>query len=182
MKNYFSHKEFLKFPKHPTPQDLFLLEAMKYNLNIVRAEIKTPIRITNCVRTRADYYRLKKKGYHPSATSDHFWGRAIPTIKRKDKKRYGPFFTMSAGAVDIVTPKDSYLFGTFKMIISLVREGRIDFGQVIYERSPRTEWIHIGNNRRLLFSPRLLRRVGAIKTRILKSLDGGKSYKKISVI
>ena len=174
-KNYFADREFLKFPKKPTPQDLYLREAMRGNLNVVRANIKSPMRITNCVRVLSDFKRLIKKGYNPSSTSDHFWGKPIPTIKKKNISKYGKFFTFSAGAVDVQCPNVN-LLAVFYRIKKLQAKGRVHFGQVIYEKSRRTEWIHLGNSRLLLFSRNLLMRVGAVKSVFLKSLNGGKSY------
>ena len=52
------------------------LQKLRDGLQEERIDPKKPVTIgiSSGVRTMADYERLKKKGYHPSRTSDHFCG------------------------------------------------------------------------------------------------------------
>ena len=44
-------------------------------LQPIRDKLKLPITITSGERTTDDYWRLIRKGYYPSETSDHFFVR-----------------------------------------------------------------------------------------------------------
>lgn len=177
MKNYFAQKEFLNFPERPSALQVYLFESIKKKLNIVRHRIHSPIIITSFTRTVKKYKSLINRGYHPSATSDHFWGEPILTLRRRDRLKYGKFFIFSAGAVDIVTPKIDTEY-VFSLIVKLQKANKVNFGQIIYERSERSEWIHLSNPRTLVFNLSFLQRIGAIKYPFLKSIDGGKSYRR----
>lgn len=176
--NYFTDREFKNFPARPKPAQAYLFEFMRDTLNIIRAYINSPIRITGCYRTLNKYHALKKAGYFPSATSDHFWGQAIPTIRKQDRAKYGPYFIYSAGAVDFITPRSNIRY-CFQKIRELHKKGTIKIGQAILEKGKRADWIHLSNPRQLIFQSDLLDRVGAVKTTFLISENGGKTYKRI---
>ena len=178
MYNYFAPEEFKNFPRRPRPVQAYLLEFLQRTLNTIRGTIDSPIRITDCYRTLKKYESLKKRGYFPSATSDHFWAQVIPTIKKQNKIKYGPYFIYSAGAVDFVTPRFD-INKCYDTIRKLHRRGTIKIGQAILESGGgRRPWIHLSNPRQLIFTSDLLYRVGAVKNTFLISTDGGKTYKR----
>lgn len=178
MKNYFKKSEFKGLPAAMLPLQSFLFDNLLNILNIIRAEIGSPVVITSCARDIKKYKDMKKRGLYPSPTSDHFWGLAVPCLEEKHKRIYGEYFTLSAGAVDIVTPRAS-VFQSFKLIVKLSIGEMIGPGQVIYERrlepTP-AEWIHLSNPRDLIFQESFLNEIGAKKQPYLFSKDGGESY------
>ncbi|NIO83409.1 MAG: hypothetical protein GTN53_22865 [Candidatus Aminicenantes bacterium] len=182
MKNYFKKKEFLKWPARPSRRQVFLLNYFWNNLNIIRAELKAPIIITSFNRSIQKYRSMKARGLYPSPTSDHFWGQAVPCQLDKHKKIYGPYFTESAGAADIVTPTIS-VFYAFRLIVKMAVTGVVNLGQVIYEkrRHPTpAEWIHLSNPRDHIFNKTYLEKTGGLKRKFLTSKNGGKTYRVFS--
>lgn len=181
MKNYFKKHEFLNFPARPSDLERFLLSRLALNMNVIRQEIGAPMIITDCYRRLAKYVDMLARGLYPSATSDHFFGQAIQCKKPALIKKYGPIFTMSAGAADFVV-RGRRLFDVFKEIVSMAEKKFIDIGQVIYERRPRrrglraAEWIHLSNPRTLIFDTYFLKYIGGIKTKYLTSKTGGRTY------
>lgn len=170
--NNFKLSEFVK-----TDVNYFQLAIVKIlatNLQKVRDMLQqyavagknVSINVTSGIRTEEDYTRLKNKGYNPSKTSDHFTGyqlQALPTL----------------GAADIqvknCTLKTKEI--TAK-IIDMVNIGLADFGQVIYEKNPATgtEWIHLGNDPKQIFSVEIASEIYKNRARFLMSLDNGKTY------
>ena len=126
------------------------------------------ISINSGVRTQADYDRLKKSGYNPSATSDHFCG-----LQLKSKP--------TLGAADIAVSNCILsLQEIASMIIDWNKEGYVDFGQIIFEYNPKTKaaWIHIGNDWNSIFASTFLQDFYNInRKKYLMSLDNGKTYK-----
>lgn len=177
MKNYFKKSEFKNFPARPLAAQLFMLNHLRDILNMIRAKIKTPIIITDCYRTLKKFHSLKKRGYNPSTTSDHFWGLSIPTFRQKDKAKWGSNYFYAVGAVDLKTPKADEA-KVFKVITDLAKNRIINIGQAILEYNDRGAWIHLSNPKDLIFDPQLLRRVGAVKYPFLISRDNGKTYRR----
>lgn len=165
----FSLNEFIK--TDPTDYQLQLLQLLADNLQSVRnflQEFALPkksvsISINSGVRTEADYERLIKNGYNPSKTSDHFCGyqlQAKPTL----------------GAADISVKNCSLsLKEIAAKIIEWDKNGLVHFGQVIYEKNPKTggEWIHLGNDPHQIFNFNIV----VERKKYLMSLDNGKTYK-----
>lgn len=164
----FSLSEFTK--TDVTDYQLSLLKILAGELQKVRDFLQdfksgksaVSIGINSGLRTQADYDRLKKSGYNPSATSDHFCGLQLqgnPTI----------------GAADISVKNCSLpLREIASKIIDLDMDGVVHFGQVIYETNPKTgsEWIHLGNDCKLIFQES----VNISRKKYLMSLDNGKTY------
>lgn len=178
MKNYFKRSEFLGLPASLSLLQKFLFDHLLNTLNIIRREIDSPIIITSCARDEKKYKSMIARGLYPSATSDHFWGLPVPCRKEKNKKIYGKYFTMSAGAVDFITPKVS-IFQVFKLAIKLSIGQMIQTGQIIFESRDKptpAQWIHLSNPRDLIFDPGFLNKIGAVKAPLLFTKNGGKTY------
>jgi len=153
-----------------------LLKELVTNLQVVRSKMPKGayMKVTSGVRTKADYDRLIKQGYHPSKTSDHNFGSAIPLSPSSAKaKKYGLVYIFSVGAADIV-PVGMSVWDLFKLAVQLTKAGRCRFGQVIYEKSGEKEWVHFGVDPVAIFSPEVVKFMS--RTKFMKSLDGGKSY------
>ena len=154
-----------------------LLKLLASQLQIVRNNLQeyakdrkkqVSISISSGVRTQADYDRLKKSGYNPSETSDHFCGLQLkckPTL----------------GAADITVSNCSLsLHEIASMIIYWNIEGYVNFGQIIFEYNPKTKsaWIHVGNDWNSIFASTFLKDFYDInRKKYLMSLDNGKTYK-----
>lgn len=154
-----------------------LLKLLASQLQIVRNNLQeyakdrkkqVSISISSGVRTQADYDRLKKSGYNPSETSDHFCGLQLkckPTL----------------GAADITVSNCSLsLHDIASMIICWNIEGYVNFGQIIFEYNPKTKsaWIHVGNDWNSIFASTFLKDFYDInRKKYLMSLDNGKTYK-----
>ena len=155
-----------------------LIDNHASNLQVVRNELPDGcyMKITSGVRTESDFDRLIAKGYHPSATSDHYCGNIVPISEYSSKyKKYGPLYMFSVGAAD-VEPFGIKVYDLFKLSVKLTREGKCDFGQVIYEKDPITgkEWVHYGASIKDIFSSSIVRFID--RTQFMQSLDGGKTY------
>lgn len=148
-----------------------LLQYLAFQLQSVRDYLQqysvngkaVTIGISSGVRTMADYERLKKKGYHPSKTSDHFCGLQL------DGKP-----TLGAADIYVRNCKLNYHDIAAK-IIEWDKQGICSFGQIIYEKNPATgaEWIHLGNDPDKIFTER----INITRKPYLMSLDNGKTYK-----
>lgn len=154
-----------------------LLKLLASQLQIVRNNLQeyakdrkkqVSISISSGVRTQADYDRLKKSGYNPSETSDHFCGLQLkckPTL----------------GAADITVSNCSLsLHDIASMIIYWNIEGYVNFGQIIFEYNPKTKsaWIHVGNDWNSIFASTFLKDFyDTNRKKYLMSLDNGKTYK-----
>lgn len=140
---------------------------------------KVSIRITSGVRTMADYYRLQGMGYHPSPTSDHFCGLAVPIIDNPSKRsKFGETYNFAVGAADCVVKGMSQL-DFFKLAMQCHIDSKIHCGQIIYEKHKKSEWVHISNPYEKYFSKWTSEWLG--EKPFLKSLDGGKTYKVASI-
>lgn len=166
----FSLEEFTK--SEPTPYQLWLLELLAKNLQLVRDNLQTyarknkkvTITITSGVRTQSDYNRLIKEGYNPSKKSDHFCGVSLDG-------------NQTLGAADIVVNNCSLSMKQIAAkIIEWNRTNVVSFGQVIYEYNPATKksWIHLGNNWNDIFA---VTTCFSTRKRYLMSMDNGKTYK-----
>jgi len=155
-----------------------MIVSLAKNLQIVRDKIsKGYMKITNGVRVEEDYNRLIKNGYKPSKTSDHYFGLAIPlTLNSYKYKKYGPTYNFTMGAVDIV-PYGITVLNLFSIAINLCENDECDFGQIIYEKNPKTkaEWIHFGGSPKPFLSEEIINFLN--RNKYLQSLDGGKTYK-----
>ena len=137
----------------------------------------------------AKYNRLKKSGYHPSPTSDHFWAQVIPTKRSRDIKKFGPKYHFSVGAVDFVCPKQGSLVSAFNTIKAMHKRGDIEVGQCILEskyeikngkKKLLKQWIHISNPKSAVYGYIFIKDIGIQKTRFLTSDDNGRTYKVVS--
>lgn len=178
MKNYFKKSEFMGLPAILSYYQKFLYDHLLYTLNVIRQEVGSPMIITSCGRDMGKFNSMIRRGYFPSPTSDHFWGLPVPCSKAKHKKIYGKNFTMSVGAVDFITPRAS-MFQVFKLAIKLSMGQMIRTGQLIFESRTKptpAQWIHLSNPRDLVFDPDFLNKIGAVKSPLLFTKDGGKNY------
>lgn len=155
-----------------------LIINLATNLQIVRSAMPRGswIQITSGVRTPEDYKRLIRAGYRPSTTSDHNFGNAVKlTVNTRKYKKYGPTYNFSVGAGDCVSHNFD-VHSLFLLACELVKRNECRFGQVIYEKNPKTsaEWVHFGADLSYYFSEKIVQFIGRLP--FLVSLDGGKSY------
>lgn len=163
------------------PSSIFqkgLIVNLAKDLQVVRSAMPRGawIQITSGVRSAQDYTRLINAGYRPSKTSDHNFGNAVPLKANTVKyKKYGSTYNFSVGAADCV-PRNFPVKSLFELAVHLTQEGVCNFGQVIYEKSPKSgaEWVHLGADPSYCFSEEIVRFMK--RTQFLVSLDGGKSY------
>lgn len=161
-------------PKQVTDYQVALLTVLAEQLQLVRNSLQdhrsgnkaVTIKINSGVRTKADIERLKKQGYNPSENSDHLCGfqpNGLPTL----------------GAADIVVSNCALSTKEISLFIKkLVEDHQLSFGQVIYEKSPKTgnEWIHLGNDPELIFSFTSNISSAIKRKKFLMSTDNGKTY------
>lgn len=160
-------------PKQVTDYQVALLRVLAGELQLVRDLLQdhksgnkpVTIKITSGVRTKADIARLKREGYNPSENSDHLCGlqpNGLPTIGAADITVYNCALSMREIALLI------------KRKVELLN---ICFGQVIYEKNPKTgnEWIHLGNDPELVFRDPI--DLAVKRKKFLISTDNGKTYR-----
>ena len=161
-----------------------LIYQLATNLQVIRSKLPAGcyMKITSGVRTLADYERLKKAGYKPSKTSDHNCGLAIPLSPSSSRfKKYGSTYNFAVGAADVV-PVGLTVWGLFALSVDFVKKKKCNFGQVIYEKNPKTgaEWVHYGNSLKGIFSKKIIDFVG--RKQFMKSLDGGRTYSVVNKV
>lgn len=175
----FSHGEFTrkKWENLPKTKQYLLRRLCAYVLQPIRDTLGS-VRITSGVRTQNDYNRLKKAGYHPSATSDHNYGNlAIITPSNRKYKIFGANYNYSVGAADIQIVNFS-TWAAFEIICQMNKKGDIDAGQIIYEKSKNgSEWIHISNSPKAVYDTLFCNQMKLNKTMYLTTVDGGKTYR-----
>ena len=164
-------------------QKLLIVNLAK-DLQIVRDSIPANcfMDITSGVRTIQDYYRLKNQGLNPSKTSDHYFGMPIKLDKNSEKyNKFGETYNFTVGAVDVV-PIGFSSWDLFKIAFNLINSGVCDFGQLIYEKNPKNgiDWVHFGGSMHRIFTENLIALIG--RDKIMKSMDGGKSYSVVTYI
>jgi len=143
------------------------------------------IRVTNCLRWPSDYYVLLSRGWNPSLTSDHYAGLAVPTTTPEHKKRFGAYYTQSVGAADIVPECGvEKAWDAMRDVAGcngaeiMAHKSRIVCGQVIYERSGTSEWLHVSNPPSVVFSNEWVN-LTFHRRPWLKSVDGGNTYQEV---
>lgn len=180
----FAPKGSLKSWKPVNKYQKYLIDMLATNLQVLRTDFPKGsfMKVTSGVRTEQDLVRLESQGYHPSKTSDHYFGFA-PRIDRYSYKydRFGPTYNFSSGAADIVPVGGLSTQDLFKMAIDYYKSGRVHFGQVIFEYNPRTgvSWVHFSNDYKSLFNSEIVTLLN--KKRFLSSNNGGKSYEIVVV-
>jgi hypothetical protein len=170
---------------------LYLIKSLSIDiLQPIRNFLKCSITITSALRDLSDFYRLKDQGYNPSSTSDHFYGIAVPVIDTNKRNIFGDTYNFSVGAADLVPNCD--VRQAFDLLIKECI--RIDynsysfkflkpdtkFGQMIYEKNSKSEWIHISNHSSIMYNNYVIDRY-LKRPSILQSIDNGKTYSKIIV-
>ncbi len=185
-KNFYL-SEFTKLSdSQVTPVQKFLLKALCNDiLEPLRAFFSCPINVTSGMRTRDDYNRLKARGYHPSETSDHFFGEAVPLTRKSKIQKFGNFYSYSVGAADIVPACGADVaFDRLKDYISPIA-GWVSFpqvnlrvGQLILEHG-KSYWLHVSNPATLVYSRQFAKEY-LKRIHFLKSLDNGKTYQPIT--
>lgn len=153
-----------------------LITDLAKNLQVLRDKARrgTSIHISSGIRTVYDYYRLQGQGYHPSLTSDHLCGSAVRISSKSSKHaKFGETYNFATGAADCVV-RGMSTADFADMAMREFRKGTVRFGQIIYEKSKKSEWVHLSNAYENYFSPKIV--VWLNKTPFLKSLDGGKTY------
>lgn len=162
-------------PKNVNDYQIELLTVLAKEMQLVRDLLQdhksgdkpVTIKITSGVRTKADITRLKKQGYNPSENSDHLCGlqpNGLPTL----------------GAADITVSNCKLSMKEIALHIkTAVEEDHVCFGQVIYEKNPKTgnEWIHLGNDPELIFSFATNIASAIKRKKFLMSTDNGKTYR-----
>ena len=169
----FKLSEFANLNEELTDYQIALLTNLAEELEYVRERLQQyksgmkPVYmvVTSGVRTKADITRLKKQGYNPSENSDHLCGvqaNGKPTLGAADIQFYNCSLTTKQIALEVK---------------EMVNNNAAFFGQVIYEKNPKTgaEWIHFGNDPEQIFSYPIS--ASAARKKFLMSVDNGKTYK-----
>jgi len=132
---------FNKLSKH-------LLECLCRNiLDPIREEFGHPILVTSGIRDINVMNGLRNAGYHPSPSTDHSFG----------DQEVNPF---GVGAADLV-PQDDSCERLFAIACELFRKNQICFGQCLWERQGRREWVHIANPKTVLFQQEVARMIAS---------------------
>jgi len=188
--DHFYESEFARKGYIITPIQRYMLLNLCNILEAIReflsAEYKkdTPIAVRDGIRLPSDNNALRKKGYNPSETTDHFFGNIVKLHSRQKILRFGKYYPYSVGAADIVPKCGAYeafdkmkSYFTRKTGIITLPNRHIRIGQMILEER-NSCWIHVSNPPELIYSPDI---VSAFLERphFLKSDDNGKSYKVI---
>lgn len=187
-KNFWAHEIFPKQDWEDVPNNSqYLAEHLcEYTLQPLRnRDSKTIINISGPSRDALDVIRLEKQGYHPSVTTDHFFGMPQTIPAQGDSnlakiEKYGSIYTYSVGAVDIkpdIPQKKNDFMKYFLNMIMLNEAGIIDAGQIILEKGKNTYWIHVSNPVGLVYQYDFVSRMGLQKTKYLTSLDNDGKYK-----
>lgn len=169
----FKLSEFVSLDEELTEYQIALLTNLAEELEYVRKNLQQyksgmkPVCmvVTSGVRTKADIARLKKQGYNPSENSDHLCGvqaNGKPTL----------------GAADIQFYNCSKTTKQIALIVKeMVNSNAVYFGQVIYEKNPKTgaEWIHFSNDPEQIFAYQIAKTIQ--RKKFLMSVDNGKTYK-----
>jgi len=168
-------------PKIWKPSSLYrklLLDNLARNLQVISNNLPeyVTLKVSGGVRGLMDYGRLIKAGYQPSETSDHYCGTSVPLIYGSEKyNKYGETYNFAIGAADIQSIGIP-IWQLFSLSFKLSKEGKCDFGQIIYEHNPKTdaEWVHYGGSLKNIFSNSIISFIG--RKKYMKSLDGGRTY------
>jgi len=156
---------FFKDPAKVSPLSRAMAENLLGNILVPLLPVAGgSFELYDGARELADIARLEALGYHPSKTTDHFFGIMEPTAGAGDvvpkcgAERFFEYVKKNTNraAGTIVAPSGAVL----------------KVGQIILEKN-RTAWIHISNPRRL-FWPK-----AAGKTTLLISTDNGKTYRAV---
>ena len=151
------------------PTIVLLDEAVELD-NEVQDFVQRQCTPTSGLRTIDDYLRLKRNGYNPSASSDHFYGLAVP-VQANNGVASG-----TIGATDLYIPGLKTLFGHIVNYFLTKYPNPVDRPrQMIYETGPNGDWLHIANVPSRVLSPKMAL-AKLHPTPILYSLDNGKSY------
>lgn len=176
MKNYFRMSEFISqgFPENPSKEQKLMIWNLRDEiLNPIRQEINSRIDIVDCCRGISEYNLLKKKGYKPSKTSDHFFGNIITEAGSNGEIITSKY---SVGAVDFYCPRKN-MDEVFRIAREMAIGLKINPGQVILETGFRGKWIHISNPKNLVYSDSFIEEMRLMKNRFLISTDNGRTYK-----
>ena len=160
-------------PAVPSAIQMLMFLNMATKLQFIRDLIKKPIYVTNGQRTEADYTRLLNSGYHPSETSDHYYGVPIHITTVDKVSLYGSEYCYSVGAVDFVSQIDTALL--FKQLVDLVRGKKLIVGQLIHEWGNGKDWIHISNEPSLIYCTGIVDKYFN-RQQLLESKDAGQTY------
>jgi len=147
-----------------TDKNMVFLKYMCVTLEYIRVLINEPVYITSGIRDLDAYFDLLNRGYHPSETSDHFFGNPVfwPDT--------GKYYTMSVGAADIVFANTNIL----SVYEQVKKQGWLDerIGQFLYEKDGSVEWIHVSNNPKDFYQHSMLE-LFPDRKKYLKSFNGG---------
>ena len=144
--NFFLH-EFTKLTSI-LPLQMYMMQRLCETLEVIRFICSSRIKIRSGMRTYEDFIRLQQQGFHPSETSDHFFGSPIPLSNAKKVERYGRYYPYSVGAADIET-LDIKTEDAFLKIIE--NRDKVHTGQIILEKH-NTYWIHISNHQDIIYN------------------------------
>lgn len=147
------------------------------------------IDITGPARNSLDVIRLIRQGYHPSVTTDHFFGvpQTIPAIGATNLskiERYGEIYTYSVGAVDIrpdIPQTLTAFMGYYRKMVIMNEARDINAGQIILEKGKYTYWIHVSNPVSLVYYPNFIKEMVLQKSKYLISLNNDGRYKQFTL-
>jgi len=180
---HFRLSEFTRVSVESIPKvQMFLIKSLANQLEAVRTILTTefrksvPIHITSGWRTREDFDRLVSQGYHPSETSDHYYGVPISIQALEKKLKWGDVYSYSVGATDII-PVNVDIEKAFEVICQKAKDKILFLGQVIHEynRAKGQDWIHLSNSPLLMYSQAFVNEF-LLRSQFLVSNDGGVSY------
>ena len=194
--DHFWFHEFSKGdPRKVSPLQWMMLLNLCNNLEIIRAFLTDHfdwkkkyrgrdmrIKVTNGIRLPSDNNRLRRQGYNPSETTDHFFGNIAKLRSKRKIRLYGKFYTFSVGAGDIVPGCGARkaweamkpYFDLRTGVINLPN-GKVTIGQLILEKR-RGYWLHIANHPSLIYSDQMVHTFLYRKFRFLISENNGATY------
>jgi hypothetical protein len=154
--------------------------AMATTLQLIRNMLGVAMRISSGIRIDTDYARLVAAGYHPSESSDHYYGYPVTIQDPLKVYKFGKMYTYSVGAVDFRAPSLANDL-VYEKIKAMVDAGKISVGQLIHEYGSGMDWLHISNDPRRFYSDRFVTQY-LVKEKFLVSSDAGKTYQKYAAV
>lgn len=191
----FSFSEFSnRDPKMLSPVQWFMLQHLCNDLELIRSFLcnyynkDISIKISSGIRLPSDNNALRKAGYNPSETSDHFFGNIVKLRNKRKIKLYGMYYIFSVGACDWVPACGAkkafellmpyFNLKTGGIDLPGIPKGSLKIGQLILEKR-NTYWIHQGNSPDLIFSEQVCDTFLNRKYRFMRSENNGASYQPI---
>ncbi len=166
--DYFAKDKWHPDSHKPTEFQKYAWQQMKRSiLNPIRRYVSMPVNLSNVIRIASDYDRLRRLGYNPSPTSDHFAGQDIPMPG-------AAMFTESTFAADFVFAgdmkglcRDIYRQANNEIFPNIPGLDCDAIGQLILEgqmiNGKLVTWVHVSLATHVLYSPGLAAHLDTIR-------------------